>query len=153
MIVTLDANILVYSVDHRDLKKHEACKSLLAALVASGGPLGLQVCGEFYNAVTRRLHHAPWVAAQGARNFITAFPIFGSNSSTFQTALAEAATGRLSFWDANLLAAAEAAGCTHMISEDMHDGARLGRIEVVAAFAPDGGVSDRARTLLQIDKA
>lgn len=150
-MVTLDTNILIYSVDDRDVTKQRVSRLIVASVASGSGRIGFQVCGEFYAAATRRLKRSPWDAAQTARNFATAFDLFAPTFSSLERALGEAATGRFSFWDANLLAAAEAAGCTHMISEDMADGARLGRIEVVAAFGPSG-VSDRARALLHIDE-
>ena len=47
-----------------------------------------------------------------------------------------------------LLATAAEAGCAAAISEDMAEGAALGTIRVVPAFAGDGGVSPAARALL-----
>lgn len=147
MIVTLDSNILVYTVDDRDPDRQAAAQAMTEALRTAGGPLGLQVCGEFYRALTRRLLRAPWEAAQVARNLMIAFPVFTTTMRSMERALAEAASARFSFWDANLLSAAEAAGCTHLISEDMKDGSRLGGLEVVGAF-DDGGVSERVRNIL-----
>jgi predicted nucleic acid-binding protein len=49
--------------------------------------------------------------------------------------------GCFQFHDAVLLATAETAGCTAVISEDMHPGARLGRIQVVPAFDAAGGIT------------
>ena len=49
--------------------------------------------------------------------------------------------------DALLLATAAEAGCAAAISEDMADGAALGSIRVVPAFAGDG-VNPVARALL-----
>lgn len=152
MKVTLDTNLLVYSLDGRDALKQKASQSIVLALEGQDALLGLQACGELYHVTTRKLGQAPWIAAQAARNLAVSFPTFSSSLKSFQVALAEAASGRFSFWDANLLAAAEEAGCTHIISEDMADGARLGRLEIVAAFGPNG-VSDRARALLQIEEA
>lgn len=152
MRVTFDTNIWVYTVDQRDLHKSRAAQTLVLAANEKDVFVGIQCCGEFYNACTRRLGKPRWEAAQAARNLAVSFPSFTTQLASIQTALGEAAAGRFSFRDANLLAAAEAAGCTHMISEDMADGARLGRIEVVAPFGPSG-VSDRARILLSIEEA
>ena len=127
MIVTLDTNILVYTVDDRAPDRQAAAQEMISALRSIGGPLALQVCGEFYRASTRRLLRAPWEAAQISRNLMIAFPVFPTTMRSMERALAEAATARFSFWDANLLCAAEAAGCTHIISEDMKE---IGRAHV-----------------------
>ncbi len=150
MIPTLDANVLIYSVDDRDPLKQRAAGVIVDAVQAGHWPIALQVCGEFYHAATRRLGQSRWAAAQAARNLMTSYPTFGASMATTARALSETATGRLSFWDANLLSSAEAAGCTHLISEDMADGLRLGRIEVVHAFE-NGRPSRRACELLGIE--
>ena len=149
MIVTADTNLFVYAVDLRDAKKHEAAGLLISRLADIGAPIGLQVVGEFYHAIVRRLAFAPWQAAQAARNLLVAHASFKPNRQSTERALAEAAAGRFSYWDAALLSAAEQAGCTHILSEDMHDGARLGRLEIVNPFGP-GGTSDRACALLSL---
>lgn len=149
MIVTGDTNLYVYAVDFRDEAKHRAAHALVVALRAHGGPVALQVVGEFYRVLTRRLSFVSWQAAQASRNLLTAHACFGATRASTERALAEAAAGRFSYWDAALLCAAEEAACTHVLSEDMTDGARLGRVEVVRPFGPEG-ISDRARALLSL---
>jgi predicted nucleic acid-binding protein len=95
----------------------------------------------------RSLRRPPWQAAQAARNLLTSFPVISATRRSAERGLAEAASGRLSFWDANLLSAAEEGGCTFIISDDMSDGLRLGALEVVHPFA-GGSLSDRARAVL-----
>ena len=146
-MITADTNIFVYNVDVDDLAKHRASAEIVDALVARRAPIALQVAGEFYSVLTRRLRRPPWQSAQAARNLLASFPIIAATRRSTQRAFAEAAAGRFSFWDVNLLSAAEEGGCTHMISEDMADGERLGKIEIVHPFGKDG-VSDRARILL-----
>ncbi len=58
------------------------------------------------------------------------------------------AEGRFSYRDALLLATAAEAGCAAAISVDLVDGAALGPLRVVPAFAGDGGVNPAARALL-----
>jgi predicted nucleic acid-binding protein len=146
-VITADTNIFVYNIDVDDPAKHRASAEIVDALVARGAPIALQVAGEFYSVMTRALRRPPWQAAQAARNLLASFPVISASQRSTERALAEAASGRFSFWDANLLSAAEDGGCTYIISEDMHDGAKLGRIEVVKAFDA-GGVSGRAREVL-----
>jgi predicted nucleic acid-binding protein len=147
-LITADTNVFVYAVDLRYPIKKRICADILAALASRRAPVGLQVAGEVFSVLSGHMRRPPWEAAQASRNLLASGPSFGTTRYSIERALAEAATGRFSFWDANLLSAAEEAGCTHMISEDMADGVRLGRIEVVHPFAKDGGLSDRARDLL-----
>lgn len=41
----------------------------------------------------------------------------------------------LSWWDALIVAAAQAGGCTHLLTEDLQDGQSLGDVTVVDPFA------------------
>lgn len=144
---TIDTNVFVYALDARDPLKQRIAVELLSALHGRGGRVALQSIGELYSALTRRLGRAPWEAAQAARNALASFDAYGATESAVETALAEAMTGRFSYWDALLLAAAHSAGCDICFSEDMKDGARLGNVEIVSPFGASG-LSDRARSVL-----
>jgi len=145
--VTLDTNILVYATDNRYPQKQETARDIVVSGRSIGGALGLQVFGEFYGVATGKLRQPAAAAATLANSWMRSFRLFGASAVSTRRAFAVAETGTLSFWDANLLCAAEEAGCTHLLTEDMQDGYRLGRIEVVHAFAGDD-LSDRARRLL-----
>jgi len=145
--VTLDTNVLIYATDARNPLKQATANDIAARARVARGALGLQVCGEFYHVATGKLRQPAWVAAQLVKNWMNAFPLFAATAASTRRALIEAEAGRLSYWDANLLAAAETAGCTHLFTEDMQDGFKLGGIEVVHAFDGDM-LSDRARQLL-----
>lgn len=143
-MLTADSNLLVYAVDGRDAAKHRAASHIVKRLEQTGAPLGLQAIGEYYAALTRRLKRPTWQAAQSARNYLAKFRTFAITGESVGLALAEASAGRFSYWDALLLASADLAGCTVLLSEDMADGARLGGIEVVHPFA-ESGLSERAQ--------
>ena len=147
-MITLDTNILVYAIDQAEPEKGQVAAELVERAQLAGAIIGLQVCGEFYSVATRRMRRSVWEAAQATRNLLTAFDAFPASRAAVERALAEAGAARFSYWDALLLAAAEESGCTVMFSEDIADGARLGRLEVVHAFGP-AGLSERAQRILQ----
>ncbi|WP_425502072.1 PIN domain-containing protein [Prosthecomicrobium pneumaticum] len=146
-MLTIDTNVLVYAFDQRDRRKHEIAVQIVKRMHRGQLPVALQVCGEFYNVMTRKFGRAPRDAADLTRGLMTSFLLFNNSSATVAQALELAASGRFSYWDANLLTAAEAAGCTALLSEDMADGVRVGALEVVAPFGPDG-LSERAQALI-----
>lgn len=146
---TIDTNVFFYVLDSRDPLKQAAAQVLVEALRGEDCHVALQVCGELYASITKKLRRAPWEAGQAARNVLVAFPTFATSRSAVERALAEASAGRFSYWDALLLASAAEAGCKLCFSEDMADGIRLGDIEVVAPFGPSG-ISERARSLLTL---
>lgn len=145
---TIDTNVFVYMLDGADPKKQAAAVELVARLRDQNTLVSLQACGELYAVVTRKLRRAPWEAAQAARNVMTAFGTFGATEAAVERALSEAAAGRFQYWDGLLLASAHEAGIQVCFSEDMADGARLGEVEVVAPFGPQG-LSDRASRFLR----
>ena len=147
MRFSIDTNIFVYALDARDSAKQATAFELIKRVRQGDCAVGLQVCGELYAALTRRLRRAPWEAGQAARNVMAAFENFSASKNAVERALAEAMAGRFSYWDALLLASAQDAGCSVLFSEDMADGARLGTVEIINPFNA-GALSERASTVL-----
>ncbi|WP_181703980.1 PIN domain-containing protein [Chthonobacter albigriseus] len=146
---TIDTNVLVYAFDERFPAKRLAAVAVVGACHVAGAPLGLQVLGEAYRVLTKRLHGPPEVISGILARFAMDHPCFSVTRSSFLTAMEHTASRRLAIWDANLVAAADAAGCTHLLSEDMQDSQRFGRLEIVNPFSGDG-LSPRVRDLLQL---
>lgn len=144
---TLDTNILVYSYDARAGAKRDQSVAIIAAAAMVDCPLALQAIGEFYAAATAKLKLTSKDAAMRARQLMASFETFAHSATAMRAALEEASRGRFSLWDSVLLASAAEAGCTTILSEDMHEGARFGSIAVLNPFGPDG-LSPAARTLL-----
>lgn len=80
-----------------------------------------------------------------------AFETVGANAAALALAVDAAASGLLSFWDSVLVATADEAGCSLILSEDMHDGMRLGGVTVRNPFAGSELASD-VRTLIGLDQ-
>ena len=145
--VTFDSNVLVYAAQAGD-PRQEAALELLRLAAGGHCVLTLQALGEFFFAATRKgLATRPEAAAQ-ARRWITLFPSpAAASASAVLAAMDAVAAGRFAYWDALLLATAAEAGCTAAISENVAEGAALGSIRVVPAFAGHG-VNPTARALL-----
>ncbi len=146
--VTFDSNVLVYATQAGD-PRQEAALELLQLAAGGRCVLTLQALGEFFFAATRKKPASRPEAAAQVRRWLTVFPSPLAASATAVVAAMDAVTeGRFSYWDALLLATAAEAGCAAAISGDMGDGAALGTIRVVPAFAGDGGINPAARALL-----
>ena len=146
-LVTFDSDVLVYTAQAGDPRRIAAVELLR---MAAGGRcvLTVQALGEFFFAATRKRLLPPPIAAAQVRRWMTAFPPPVAASATAVVAAMDAAAeGRFSYWDALLLTTAAEAGCAAAISEDMAEGAALGSIRVVPAFA-GGGVNPAVRALL-----
>jgi predicted nucleic acid-binding protein len=130
---TLDTNILVYSIDAREAAKRETAARVVEKAVRLDCPLKLEAKD----------------AARRAELLIASFETFAHSKTAVQAAMNEASKGRFSFWDGLLLASAAEAGCTHILSEDLTDGARFGSVIVVNPFAGND-ISGPAKDLLAL---
>jgi predicted nucleic acid-binding protein len=146
-LITADTNVLVYLWDNQASPKMDVAMQVAAFLAARSWPLALQVIGETQNVLRRKLRQPPWQAAQNARNLLIAFPSFQASVANAAESLTLMAAGRLSYWDAMIVTAARDAGCDVLLTEDMHDGARYGDLEIVNPFGV-AGPSDRMKALL-----
>jgi len=148
-MISADTNLFVYALDLRERPKQEIALAVIGALGRAPAIIGLQVVGELQHALRRRLR-LPLVTSVGAAHDVFCrFATFAYDSDAVAGALREAGAGRLGYWDALLLAAAEAVGVKIMLSEDMADGLVFGDLEVVNPFAADGP-SHRVRELLRL---
>ena len=73
-------------------------------------------------------------AATQLRDWATTFPIVSADPGTLWLALEFAAAGRLRLWDAPLRATADQHACELVLSEDMQDRARFGRVTILDPF-------------------
>jgi predicted nucleic acid-binding protein len=131
---SLDANVLVYAADVAAGERHERALAILDRAVRRPCVLTLQALAEFFHVTTRKRMAARANAAAQLRDWTTEFPTISADSGTLWTALELTVDGRLGWWDALLLATAERHGCEVLLSEDMQDGARFGRVTILDPF-------------------
>jgi len=146
---TIDANILIYSVDPRHPTKQRVASEILTILESRETIIATIALAEFYWALSRKRIAGARLASQHLEDMAGLFiPVsYGRDDVLAAAKLAE--EGRFSFWDAVMLSSVMNAGCTVMLSEDMHDGARLGNIVVRNPFGAKG-LSDAATEALGV---
>jgi predicted nucleic acid-binding protein len=148
---SLDSNILVYAADARDPVRRASAVTIITRAAALDCALTPQSLAEFFNSVTRKGIIPRAEATTQVQRWLRLFQITAGPTGEAVLKAAEAsAAGRFQFYDALLLATADAAGCGAVISEDMARGARLGGVDVVAAFDAAGGIAPGALALLGI---
>ena len=145
--VTLDTNILIYMVDLRDTARQAMASEIVKQASAARAVLTVITLGGFFAAASRKLSLSKTAVRHQMHDFALLFNMIGYDTTDLFRAAQESEAGRFEFWDAVMLSAAERAECTTCLSEDMHDGARLGGITVRNPFGPRG-VSDAARAAL-----
>src|SRR6516162_3769385 len=145
---TLDTSLLVYAIDSAAGARHEVAGQIIQHAVRLDCWLTLQAVCEFYAAVTRKGIVPPPDAAAQAADWLDLFPCAAASEAAVRTALADAAAGRASYWDALLLSTAGEAGCLAILTEDLADGGELGGVRIYNPFAAAGGFTDQACQLL-----
>jgi predicted nucleic acid-binding protein len=134
---TLDTNILVYAFDADSGSRHVQAKAVVQRATQAPCWLTLQAVSEFYAAVTRKRLMAPTDARRYAEAMLEAFPQLAPSPATLRKALATAASGRASYWDALLVATAAEGGCRVILTEDLATGASLDGVRIVNPFGAD----------------
>ena len=131
----LDSNVFVYLFDDVDERKRDVAERCVADALTSGhAVVSYQVVQEVLNVLTRKLGATP----SDARKFLEAVlaPLWriGPSPELYVRALEVRERYGFSFYDALVVAAAQGAGCTRLLSEDLQPGQRIGDLTVVDPF-------------------
>jgi predicted nucleic acid-binding protein len=131
----VDTNVLLYAIsrDPAERRKAESANEILAA-----GDVGLsvQVLQEFYVQATR-LTRPDAITHDQAAGLVEAwcrFPVQPTNVEVVRSALATRHRFGIAYWDAAILEAARALGCSVVLSEDLGDGTDYDGIRVEDPF-------------------
>ena len=133
----LDSNVLVYLVDPASPEKRTVARSLVGDLLErADGHISFQVVQETLNVITRKFQRT--VTSEDARLFLqnVLVPLWRVMPSTGLYEHALSLQGRYSFgfYDSLIIAAALAAGCTRLYSEDLQHGQRIERLTIENPF-------------------
>lgn len=136
-MIFLDTNVLLYSAlppaSDEDLSKRAIAHQLLDR---DDCRLSMQVLQEFVNQATRttRINRLPNERAIALALTWRRFPIQDTTPDVFDLGLVLWQREKLSYWDAMIVAAARASGCTTLYTEDMQDGRIIDRLHIVNPF-------------------
>jgi len=132
----LDTNILVYAYDEHEPEKQIRAQTLLrTAIQEESAVLSVQVLGEFFVVVTRRIKEP--LSANDAEKIIDALsilPVVEIDLTLVKRAIATKTRYRISYWDLLIVAAAERAGCSTILSEDLNHGQEYNGVLVENPF-------------------
>jgi len=132
--VFVDSNVFIYAIDEANRKKHEAAKLWRAELWKSRlGRVSFQVLQEFYANVDRKWPAAREQVQAEIRNLMTWRPVV-TNAALIEDAWTIEARHRISFWDALIVAAAKAASCGYLLTEDLQADQDFGGVQIVNPF-------------------
>jgi predicted nucleic acid-binding protein len=133
----VDTNVLVYAHDATAGARHEKARELVERLWHDRrGVLSTQVLQELYVNVRRRARHP--LALADARALLADYArwdVVVNTAESILDALEIEERYGLSFWDALIVQAAQAAAAATLYSEDLSHGQSYGSVKVVNPFA------------------
>lgn len=130
----LDTNIIVYANDRRDPKKQKRCVELIArALQTRDATVSTQVFFEFANVALSKLGQNAAVVRRQIE-LLSSLPVIPQSAALAIRATEIKELYGISFWDAGIVAAAEAGHCTRILSEDLNDGQVYCGVRLVNPF-------------------
>lgn len=134
--IFVDTSILLYSRDVTEPEKQAIASAKLTELWDKrNGRLSVQVLNEYFISATRRLN--PGLSSEEAWDDIEALSAWKPlplDMATLSRAFAAQRRYELSWWDSMIVAAAEAAGCSRILSEELPSGAEFFGIIVENPF-------------------
>lgn len=126
----IDTNVLLYLLEKRDPAKRDACRGLVRELVTRGDAvISTQVLQEFYMICTTRLKLKPLFIKGLIHNFEN-MEIVTVGVDLIKEAIDTSLQNDISFWDAVIVVAAEAARCKYLYTEDLDDGRVIRNVRV-----------------------
>jgi predicted nucleic acid-binding protein len=138
--ILIDTNVLVYAYDRSEPEKQHRALQVLGGLARAGtGCLSAQVLPEFFVNVTRKIA-APLSVAQATErieHYVQLWPVFEVTAQTVLEAVRGTREHGLSFWDAQIWAAARLNQVGVVFSEDFSPGAVVEGVRFVNPFADD----------------
>ena len=130
----VDTNVLVYLFDADSPNKQARARELLRE-EADRIVVSVQVLGEFYVTVTRKLA-APLSPETAARavDAICRFRVEAIHPELVRSAVYRSQSSRLSYWDSLIVETALNAGADVLFTEDLQDGQEIDGLRVVNPF-------------------
>ena len=131
----IDTNIIIYANDAADEAKQIMAIDLVSGHIQDGlGVISTQVMQEYtVNALKKLKQAMPFIMHQ--LHLLESLETVVIKPEQVRRALEIHSIYGISYWDALIVAAAEHAGCTHILSEDLSAGQFYCGIECVNPFA------------------
>ncbi len=136
--IFVDTNLFVYSIDQKEPEKKEKSRAVLEKITTHHHTVvSTQVIQEFYVVATTKLKVDPILVKNIIHNFRN-MEIVNNDLELIEEAIDISLISQLAFWDSLIIAAADRANCTFLVSEDLNAGQTYRGVMVVNPFESDG---------------
>jgi len=139
--VFVDTNVLVYARDASEAEKQPLAEAWMRRLWQErSGRLSFQVLHDFYVRVTGKLDPGlePAEARKEVRTLLAWQPI-SMDHRVLEGAWSVQDRYQLAWWDSLIVAAARAAGCRYLLTEDLQQGQVLEDLTILSPFESSPG--------------
>ena len=119
--LTLDSNILFYTIDVDAGERQERAREVVRQAARGDCFLSLQTLSEFFASTTRKGKLTAAEASAQVEDWQTLFPVVAATPGSLRLAMRAVQQHNLSFWDAMQWAVARQAGATLLLSEDLQN--------------------------------
>ena len=128
-VIFIDTNVALYLIS-----SHKAKSTKAEEIFANEPFVSVQVLNEF-TSVARKKYNKSWDNVLEILDFIKAHcEIVPLTLECHDRAIDFSATAMINIYDANIIAAAELAGCDVLYTEDLNHGQRIGSVAIVNPF-------------------
>ncbi len=133
--IFLDSNILVYAHDEDAGEKYHRADQWIQGFWSKGSlpNISIQVLQEFYTVMLRKECDVR-IYREVVEHYLKFWPVVENTRVLMRQALEIQQRFQLSFWDANIVAAAQQSGAKELWTEDLNDGQDYGGVRVVNPF-------------------
>ena len=131
----IDTSVLIYAEASDAPIKQKAALALLKRLFeATQGVLSTQVLQEYCNVALKKLR-LPAAHVRAQLEMYEQFEVIQVTPEIIRAGLELHQSMSIAFFDAIILASAQTAGCSVLMSEDMNTGETVGSVRIVNPFA------------------
>jgi predicted nucleic acid-binding protein len=133
--LAVDTNVLAYAEGVNDAARRDIALDVLDRLGPEALVVPIQVLGELFNMLTRKVGWPAGEARQALLGWRDTFALAETSPDVMLSAADLATDHGLTIWDAVILCTASAADCQLLLSEDLQEGFTWGGVTVANPFA------------------
>jgi predicted nucleic acid-binding protein len=132
--IFFDTNILVYTLDTNNANKQKMAQNIFIQITENEKPvIPTQVLQKFYYASTTKIK-TDKILVKNILHSFTHIETVQVNMDIIEQGIDISILSQISFWDGLIIAAAEYAGCSAILSEDLNDGQIIRGVEIKNPF-------------------
>ena len=135
MKIALDTNVLAYAEGANGTAMRDKALELIERLPAAAVVLPVQILGELFNVLVRKIGRRPSRARAAVLSWHDAYVVTETSAAVMINATDLASGHGLTIWDSLVLAAAAEAQCRLLLSEDLQEGFTWRGVTVANPFA------------------